>query len=396
MSTLYAAELRPKYRHQGSPRQVVLKLANPDRVAFLKEEAEFLIRFRHPGIVRMYPLPTLGGDDFVGFAQTPNGRQPYIALEYAGGGSLEEYMARRGPLPVREAVSVASQVARALDHAHTCGVVNRDVKPGNILFRRRPSTLWAGRSKVVLCDFGIAQDLARPHAGESGVGTIAYMSPEQLQRLSHDWVRVEPWADIFALGVVLYEMLTGRTPFDGDVARIIDAAASPAPPSSLRSGIPPFLDRIVLQALEKDPHYRFQTARTLAEALDHVPRRINWRFVVVRAISLSLLVLAVMLAWQVGSMIQDGHAVDTPVATQTVAPMPTFDTATPQPATQMPSPPTAMVAPTVTLVPRPTSTPLKPTQLPSPPTSTVAPTVTLVPRPTSTPLKPTQLPSPEP
>lgn len=373
MSTLYSAKVRGKYRRQGGRQRVVLKVANWDREVFLKEEAEFLARFRHPGIVRICPLPTTGGDDFVGFVRTADGRQPYIALEYASGGSLEERLARYGPLPVRQAVSIALQVGRALDHVHGRSVVNRDVKPGNIVFRRRPGLLQPDQAHVVLCDFGIAQDLTRPHAGEGRVGTFAYMSPEQVQRVSQDWIRIGPESDIFGLGVVLYEMLTGRTPFDDDMARIADPAVRPAPPSSLRKGIPPLLDKIVLQALEKDPCRRFRTAGELIQALERVPRQVNWAFVMGRAAVLSLFVLVMILAWQVGSVIRDGGVIDVaPIATERAGPQPTFTAviapASPRPASTPGATSLSGVEADPSVTPRePTSTPIYPTATPPPP-----------------------------
>jgi serine/threonine protein kinase len=388
MATLYVAELREHYRQKGMPRQVVLKVAKYDREDFLKEEADHLHRLDHPGIVRIYPLPARRGEDLVGRVMTSAGRRPYLALEYVGGGTLEERLTLRGPLPVQEAIQIGIQLARALEHAHQRGLLNRDVKPGNVLLRPAQGLPGTNKSKVVLCDFGIAHDMQRPRAGENKVGTFGYMSPEQIQRLGNEAVRLEPASDVYSLGVVLYEMLTGRTPFGENMAAIVDPIARPTPPSSLRRGIPPELDRIVMQALEKDPRKRFQTARELAEALRRLPYQVDLAFVLPRFLAVACLIGAVILAWRLGVVLSGGDGPDeTPAVEATVRrALPTEAVSGGTPTAPFTFTDTASTATAATATPLTESpTPRPPTSTPITPTPTFTPTPTHTPSPTLTP-----------
>jgi tetratricopeptide (TPR) repeat protein len=181
----------------------------------------------------------------------------YIAMAYCPGGSLAARLAS-GPLPLEAAVRVAVQVAEALDAAHEAGIVHRDVKPANIAFTER------GDARVL--DFGIAVLGAGEWAAPRlAAGTPAYMAPEQVRGGA-----VDRRTDVWALGVVLYEALTGRRPFDADDRQEIGRAIledAPADPRRARAEVPPALARVVARALEKDPARRFDTAAGFAEAL---------------------------------------------------------------------------------------------------------------------------------
>jgi serine/threonine protein kinase/tetratricopeptide (TPR) repeat protein len=220
--------------------------------ARLVREARAASSLRSSGIASIYDIGEHEG-------------APFIVMELVEGESLAARLAR-GPLPAAEAVDVAMQVADALDEAHRRGVVHRDIKSANIMLDER--------SRVKVLDFGLAKFLEPGTGGKdetiarslqtvagSILGTFAYMSPEQALGRPAD-----ARADLFSLGVVLYELLTGRLPFDGPSAvAILDATLhqQPLPPTRLAPGLPPILDAIVLKALAKDAAYRYQSAREL-------------------------------------------------------------------------------------------------------------------------------------
>ena len=239
-------------RQEHLDRNVAIKVlppyyaADPAFVERFKLEARAMARLSHPHIVTVHDA---GEDD---------GRL-YIIMEYVAGGTLKQWMAS-GMTP-RDVVRVVSEVASALSYAHSMGIVHRDVKPVNVLLDTN--------SRAVLSDFGIAKVLetsaALTHAG-AGVGTPEYMSPEQCRGAP-----VDARADIYALGVMLYEMLTGRTPFEADnyTALAHSHIYEPVPaPSRLNPRVSPAVQAVILKALEKDPANRFQKATELAEALE--------------------------------------------------------------------------------------------------------------------------------
>ncbi|CAN5598389.1 Stk1 family PASTA domain-containing Ser/Thr kinase [soil metagenome] len=181
----------------------------------------------------------------------------FIVMEYVDGPSLSQVLRADGPLHPRRAAEIASEVAAGLGFAHSRGVVHRDVKPGNVLLTK------SGQSKVT--DFGIARALSSPddeltQAG-SVMGTATYFSPEQAQGLP-----VDPRSDLYSLGVVLYEMVTGRPPFTGDTPLAIaykHVQDQPAPPSTLISDLPPGLEAIIMKLLQKRPDDRYASAEDL-------------------------------------------------------------------------------------------------------------------------------------
>ena len=220
--------------------------------ARFRREAVAAARLAHPNVVATFDTAT---DDDVTF----------IVMELIRGRSLGEVLAERGPLPPAEAVHIAVQVGRALDHAHRAGLVHRDVKPGNILLCTEPGRL--GQVKVT--DFGIVKAVVDDGADitETGavVGTAAYLSPEQAKGEQPD-----PRADIYSLGVVLYEMLAGEPPFAAPTelaTALLHVEATPPRLRRRRAGIPRSLEAVVLRALDKDPDRRFATAADLVDAL---------------------------------------------------------------------------------------------------------------------------------
>ena len=255
MATVYLAY---DIRHD---RQVAVKVLHPHLAALLGaerflKEIKTTANLQHPHIL---PLFDSGEADGLLFYVMP----------YVDGESLRERITREKRLPVEDAVRITSDVATALDYAHRHGVIHRDIKPENIL-------LHDGRALVA--DFGIA---LAPSAGGSrlteagmSVGTPEYMSPEQALGERE----LDARSDIYAVGVMLYEMLTGAPPFTGSSTQAIVAKViteKPVPPSRLRKDIPLHLDDAALTALQKNPEDRFPTAAALKEAVEgrsHLPK----------------------------------------------------------------------------------------------------------------------------
>ncbi|HMJ00584.1 MAG TPA: Stk1 family PASTA domain-containing Ser/Thr kinase [Gaiellaceae bacterium] len=235
-------------------RRVAIKILN-DRHA---NDESFVERFRreaknaaglsHPNIVSIYDRGEAEGTY-------------YIAMEYLDGRSLKELVVARGPLPIGDAIEFTRQVLGALRFAHRKGVVHRDIKPHNVMADAD------GRLKVT--DFGIARaGVSQMTEAGSIIGTAQYLSPEQARGAA-----VDQRSDLYSVGVLLYEMLTGTVPFTGDSPVEIamkHLSDTPRPPSLERPEIPPDLDMIVLRALAKSPEDRFQTAEEMDAELDRV------------------------------------------------------------------------------------------------------------------------------
>src|SRR4051812_46879519 len=248
---------------------VALKLLAPElsrderfRKRFLRE-MKVVAAVADPHIVRVL---SSGEDD--GFL--------YIAMAYVEGVDLRELLRRDGPLPPERAVAVVEQVAAALDAAHAAGIVHRDVKPANILITPdgKPtgppptdSRAAVGTPDALLCDFGLARHAASAESltGERGLlGTVAYVAPEQVESQS-----VDRRADVYALGCVLFECLTGEPPFprDTELAVLYAHLNEPPPvPSARRPSLPAGFDDVIAAALDKDPAGRPATAAALAAA----------------------------------------------------------------------------------------------------------------------------------
>jgi eukaryotic-like serine/threonine-protein kinase len=236
-------------------RQVAVKLLSEalagDGLAAerLRREARAAAGLVHPGIARVLDL----GED---------GGRPYLVMELLHGESLAQRLARAGPLRPAEAARVVAAAAEALQVAHRAGIVHRDVKPGNVFL--------TGDGEVKLLDFGIAS--AANEAALTGgdlIGTAAYLAPERM--LGHD---ATPAADVYALGVLLYELLAGRPPFTADSGTALAMAhlhARPAPLRDAAPGVPPALSAACEQALAKDPAARPPSAAAFARLLRSTP-----------------------------------------------------------------------------------------------------------------------------
>jgi hypothetical protein len=229
-------------------RRVAVKLLHrgADPVRFSRE-ARAVAGLSHPGICQLYDYGDADG-------------HPYIVLEYLPGGTLEDRLARGQPLPADDSARIARELASALAHAHARGLVHRDVKPGNVLFDLE------GSAKI--SDFGIAQVEGAPTLTEAGtlLGTAAYISPEQAIG-----ERVTPASDVYSFGVILFQMLTGRLPFEAESPLELaakHAREEPAPIASLRPDAPPDLERVATAALAKRPEDRPADGRALLAALE--------------------------------------------------------------------------------------------------------------------------------
>jgi serine/threonine-protein kinase len=228
-------------------RPVALKLlddrhaADEQFVERFRREAQSAAGLNHPSIVSIFDR---------GYAEGTY----YIAMEFLDGRTLKELLVRNGPTPVPIAIDYARQILGALAFAHRNGIVHRDIKPHNIIVGSD------GRLKVT--DFGIARSGASQMT-EAGsiVGTAQYLSPEQARGAP-----VDPRSDLYSLGIVLYEMLTGKVPFTGDTPVEIamkHLSQVPEPPSKLRPDVPHALDAVVMRALAKDPDQRYASAEEM-------------------------------------------------------------------------------------------------------------------------------------
>ncbi|HEV2851232.1 MAG TPA: protein kinase [Thermoanaerobaculia bacterium] len=229
-------------------REVAIKAIRPDLarepqiVERFRAEAKILARVSHPSIAGIYSFFYDGGELF-------------LAMELVRGRTLSEVIEGQGALPWQRAVPLFSTALEGIEQAHRAGIIHRDLKPDNLMLTE------AGTLKVM--DFGIARMAGSSHLTRTGllVGTLRYIAPEQIRG-----EEVDQRTDIYALGAVLYQMLTGRVPFDGPTDFAILKAQlddPPVPPGSIVPDIPAWLDRAVLKALEKDPAARFQTVEEM-------------------------------------------------------------------------------------------------------------------------------------
>jgi len=242
-----------KARQIGLNRTVALKMilsgahaTERDNLRFLAE-AEAVAAIKHPHVVQVYEIGNHAG-------------RPYMALEYCDGGTLTALLKDRGKLPPQEAAELLEQIARGVAAAHEQGIVHRDLKPGNILLGPLPK----------VADFGLAKMSTGDDLTRSGVvmGTPAYMAPEQAKG---DTKFVGPAADVYALGAMLFECLTGRPPFTGNLAEVLLHVVEDEPPAvrSIAPSTPRDLALICEKCLAKAAHERYATAGELAEELRH-------------------------------------------------------------------------------------------------------------------------------
>ena len=260
MGSVYLAE------HPAIGKKVALKVlhaefaANQEVVARFFNEAKAVNDIQHPNIVDIV--------DYGVLAAGPSGEQMvYFIMEFLPGIALSDLIRREAPLSPERALSVSLQVADALAASHAKGIVHRDLKPDNIMLIQR------GRERdfVKLLDFGIAKltgDQAGSRRTRTGIvmGTPAYMSPEQCEGRGN----IDHRTDIYALGIVIYEMITGRVPFLGEgygEVLVQHLTQAPAAPSTIRGLIPPHVEQVVLKALEKRPDMRYPTMEDMMRAL---------------------------------------------------------------------------------------------------------------------------------
>ena len=251
MSTVYLA------RDLKHDRRVAIKVLRPELAAALgpdrfPREISIVAKLQHPHV-----LPLHDSGEIDGFL--------YYVMPFVEGDSLRTKLDRDGPLPIQDAVRVMKEVADALAYAHGQGVMHRDIKPDNVML--------SGRHALVM-DFGVAKAVESA-GGESlttvgvAVGTPTYMSPEQATGQEH----IDQRSDIYALGILGYEMLTGAPPFTGRTAQAILSAhvmEAPAPIQEKRASVPPVLAELIMRCLEKAPADRWQHAEEIVQQLEAI------------------------------------------------------------------------------------------------------------------------------
>jgi serine/threonine-protein kinase len=237
-------------------------LASSETVARFAREARAAVKIKSEHVARVSDVGTL-----------ENGA-PYMVMEYLHGGDLSDWLKQRGALPFEQAVEFVLQACEAIAEAHALGIVHRDLKPSNLFATRRAD----GSNTIKVLDFGISKTNKDPAgmqmtATSSVMGSPLYMSPEQLQS-SKD---VDARSDIWSIGIILYELLTGDSPFQAETMPqlVVGIMSSPPPPlRQKRPEAPPGLEQVILKCLDKDRGKRFQTIGELALALlEFAPKR---------------------------------------------------------------------------------------------------------------------------
>ena len=233
-------------------------LGNEELVRRFKNESKAISILDHPNIVKVYDVSVTD-------------QLQYIVMEYIDGITLKEYLKQRGgALTWKEVVHFATQVLGALDHAHSKGIVHRDVKPQNIMLQADGS--------IKMMDFGIAR-FSRAQSqtvSDKAIGSVHYISPEQAKG-----DRTDARTDIYSVGVMLYEMLSGSLPFDGSGTvsiAIMQISEKPKPLAQVAPNVPEGLRQITEKAMEKDPADRYQSAAEMLEAIQAFKQNPSIRF----------------------------------------------------------------------------------------------------------------------
>src|SRR6266567_5000540 len=254
-ATVYAAE-HVYLKSLAALKILHLQLADEQATRFLRE-AQTLARLTHPYIVRVLDFAVQDGT-------------PFLALEYAPGGTLRQQHPRGAHVPLETIVSYVRQVASALQYAHDQRLIHRDIKPENMLLNEH--------GEVLLSDFGLAMLMPHTLSGsthavdQSMTGTTPYLAPEQLQG------QPQPASDQYALGVVVYEWLSGRRPFHGTPIEVAMQHLSASPPSlhEMEPDLPPVIEEVVMRALAKEPELRFASVQDFATALQHAAHQAEY------------------------------------------------------------------------------------------------------------------------
>ncbi|MCS6887182.1 MAG: tetratricopeptide repeat protein [Chloroflexus sp.] len=244
-----------KARQTDLDRIVALKILPPSLtsdqsyIARFRQEARSAARLEHPHIMPIYEVGEVAG-------------YHYIAMKFIKGRTLKQLLEQEGALPVKRAAQILAQVGEALDYAHRQGIIHRDIKPSNVMITDEG---W-----IYLTDFGLARGVGSGAGGLTMAGTVMgtpeYMSPEQAQGLPN----VGPPTDIYALGVMLYELLTGAFPFKAETPMAMLAARlvhAPIPPRDVRGDLPPAVEDVIMRALARKPEARFASAAEMVAAL---------------------------------------------------------------------------------------------------------------------------------
>ncbi|MBU1899793.1 serine/threonine protein kinase [Myxococcota bacterium] len=256
-------------KHPTLDRWVAIKLIRAEAQDRPQVREAFLREVRH--LSQLHAAQTLQILDF-GFSEQD---LPFMVTEFLEGEDLGRRIKAEGALPVEEAIFIAAEVLKSVSEAHALGIIHRDIKPANVFLQQLPSTQGAARFGVKVLDFGIAKMLQAEDTdmtlwpGMALKGSPRYMSPEQIQS-SH----ITPAADLYAVGGLLYTMLTGRPPFEGDRDAVLQAHLHAAPPSlqARRADVSPALAALVDQCLSKDPLQRPASAEALLSALEGLRR----------------------------------------------------------------------------------------------------------------------------
>ncbi len=385
MSHVFEVEVRPEYHKPNLPNRLALKVAKEDHQKALVAEADLLAKCSgHPNVVQILPLAGFRRATYAARSNFPFGWGWFYTMEFVEGKTLDDYMAPSivtsllNPSPeigqqlsLYKILNITHQLTTALQHVHKQHIVHLDVKPQNIILRTPTfGYLSSNKQHLVLCDFGIAREILHRREEVLGIATAEYASPEQARDSKRNPQTIDVRSDIFSLGIMLYQMLTGRLPFR-DIAQTTDRNYAPDPPSRFRPSIPRQLEAITLKALAKSPSDRYQSIAEIQEILKTVPTQPDWEAARQRIFAGMSLTACIACA---GLSAIAGHAI---ISASEATPTPIVRTITPSPSPSATTTPklTPTTAPQSTVTKVPTHTPTK-TPRPVTPAPTVAPTLT--------------------